>query len=83
MDRRQLMQARACHEIARLHRVDEPASDELNRAEELASMLAKRLASAERANIASVAIPIESAKELCQLLHDSIRTARQLAGKRQ
>lgn len=65
--------------IVEVTKVDAPASDELTRAEELADLLAKRLLSAERFNRKTVDLPIEQARELCQLLHDSIRTAKQIA----
>lgn len=58
--------------------VDAPANDELVRARDLADYFAKRLGQAERFGDAQVKLDIESARELCQMLHDSIRTADQL-----
>lgn len=59
--------------------VNRPAADELERAEELAYILSfsLRLAGgrAER-----ITLHRETVEELSQLLHDSIRTAKQLKG---
>lgn len=57
--------------------VDAPASDEIVRAKELASYLAQRLRMAKKYG-GNVSLRPEEAEELCQLLHDSIRTAEQL-----
>jgi hypothetical protein len=60
--------------------VDEPASDELSRAEYLADYFAKQLALAERFKASKVSLNLDESRELVQLLHDSIRTAKQLRG---
>lgn len=65
----------ACTERAR---VDAPALDELDRAKELAACLANALQSAEHHSRSWIHLDRERAEELCQLLHDSIRTAEQL-----
>lgn len=62
-------------------KVDGPASDELQRARELAACLAFAIRQANMQKRYQVSLSIEEAEELCQLLHDSIRTADQLAGK--
>ena len=60
-------------------KVDAPAKDELLVAEELASKLAWAI---RRGTPNQVSLKREDAEQLCQLLHDSIRTAKQLKGRR-
>ena len=60
-------------------KVDAPAKDELQVAEELASKLAVAI---RRGTAKQVSLKREDAEQLCQLLHDSIRTAKQLKGRR-
>jgi hypothetical protein len=63
-------------------RIDQPASNELDRAKELAAYLAGQLSIAERHGDSKVVLRIEESRELCQLLHDSLRTAAQIKGDR-
>ncbi len=56
--------------------VDRPAEDELSRAEDLAGRLYSRMSLAKHAKNQSVSLDMETAEELCQLLHDSIKTAK-------
>lgn len=54
------------------------SENELERARVLANDLARRLRMAERGHDSHVRLGIENARELCELLHDSLRTAEQL-----
>lgn len=58
--------------------VDAPASNELDRAESLANYLAGQIRIGEQFRTPRVSLGFDEARELCQLLHDSLRTAKQL-----
>lgn len=65
----------------RARQVDAPAKDELSRARELAATLASAIGRARHFQEDKVRLGVEEAEELCQLLHDSLRTADQISGK--
>lgn len=62
----------------RVSRVDAPARDELQRAKELAASLASAIGRARKFAVDRVSLDVDEAEELCQLLHDSLRTAEQI-----
>ena len=64
--------------IPRTHRVDPPNHRELDRAAYLSSELAKAVRVAKANSLSRVTLDFETAEELCQLLHDSLKTANQL-----
>lgn len=62
-------------------RLSEPSSNELDRAEYLLERLRKAVGVAEFHRLSRTFIDTEEARELCQLLADSLKTAKQLRGK--
>ncbi len=65
----------------RAARVDAPARDEMERARELAACLARAIGRAKKFAMDRVSLDVDEAEELCQLLHDSLRTADQIRGR--
>ncbi len=63
----------------RSKKVDAPARDELERARELAAALASAIGRAKKFRMDRVSLDVDEAEELCQLLHDSLRTADQIS----
>lgn len=59
-----------------------PNYNEMERAEELRNALARSVAIAERFQLERATLPIEEARELLQLMSDSLETARRIKASR-
>lgn len=58
-----------------------PAENELDRAEYLLGRLSRSVTVARSNNMERASVDVEEADELCQLLADSLKTAKQMQGR--